>query len=116
MTKRLKYTKDILTHMLNNNQPNPVSGAAASTDSTNGLSTQGAALQMNSNSSRRGAPMASAGIGHNGISSAISTGGISGNDLPMNGLFNMGGPGVNTITGSNQGQSTGNLQGMMSSV
>jgi len=27
MTKRLKYTKDILTHMLNNNQQNPVAGA-----------------------------------------------------------------------------------------
>lgn len=57
--------------------------------------------------------MGSAGIGHNGISSAISAGGLSANDLPMNG-FNMGGPGVNTISGSNNGQSTGGLQTMSS--
>jgi len=30
MTKRLKYTKDILTHMLNNNQQNPVAAATGS--------------------------------------------------------------------------------------
>ena len=48
MTKRLKYTKDILTHMLNNNQQNPVASAgmnrqqtAGSTESTTGLSSQG---------------------------------------------------------------------------
>ena len=51
--------------------------------------------------------------GMGGISSAISAGGISGNDLPMNG-FNMGGPGVNTISGNNQGQSAGSLQTMSS--
>ena len=56
-----------------------------------------------------------AGIGHNGMGSAISAGGISANDLPMNG-FNMGGPGVNTISGSNQGQSSGGLQSISSSV
>ena len=59
---------------------------------------------MNSGAnSKRGTSMASGGMGgHNGgISSAVSTGGISGNELPINGLFNMGGAGV----GSNQGLS-----------
>jgi len=57
MTKRLKYTKDILTHMLNNNQQpaNPSSRAAI-----NGIDPIGAGTQsangMSSNSSRRAAP------------------------------------------------------------
>ena len=44
-----------------------------------------------------------AGIGHSGmpgVNSAISNGGISTNDLPMNG-FGMGGPGVNSISNTN---------------
>ena len=74
---------------------------AGSTESTTGLSSQGQ-LQLNSNSSRRGAPI-NAAIGHNGmppVNSAISNGGISGNDLPMNG-FNLGGPAGNTISNTN---------------
>lgn len=44
-----------------------------------------------------------AAIGHNGmppVNSAISNGGISGNDLAMNG-FNLGGPAGNTISNTN---------------
>lgn len=64
MTKRLKYTKDILTHMLNNNQQqNPVPGGrqasaqgldniGSSQQSTNGTN-GGPMIQLNSNSSRR---------------------------------------------------------------
>lgn len=106
MTKRLKYTKDILTHMLNNNQQNPVAAAgmnrqqtAGSTESTTGLSSQGQ-LQLNSNSSRRGAPM-NIGGGMPGVNSAISQGGISAQDLPMNGFNLAGVPGGNTISNTN---------------
>ena len=76
MTKRLKYTKDILTHMLNNNQPN-IAGAR----------TASAAISeapLNSNSSRRAAPITG---GLNGVGSMSSVG----NGEPMNG-FNMPGP------------------------
>jgi len=37
MTKRLKYTKDILTHMLNLNQGNPGTGAATTTQRNSGI-------------------------------------------------------------------------------
>jgi len=53
-------------------------------------------------------------IGHSGmpgVGSAISNGGISANDLPMNG-FNMGGPGAGTI--SNTNSNSGGLQSMSS--
>lgn len=63
MTKRLKYTKDILTHMLNNNQQqHPVTGARqASAQGLENIGTSqqstgagsGQMLQLNSNSSRR---------------------------------------------------------------
>lgn len=36
MTKRLKYTKDILTHMLNNNNNNGNNKMSTATASTNG--------------------------------------------------------------------------------
>ena len=40
MTKRLKYTKDILTHMLNNNQQqNPVTGARTTAGGLEGIGT-----------------------------------------------------------------------------
>jgi hypothetical protein len=50
MTKRLKYTKDILTHMLNNNpqQSNPQSRAAINGADPTAPSSNG----MSSNSSR----------------------------------------------------------------
>ena len=59
MTKRLKYTKDILTHMLNNNQQNNVVRA----DMPEGPTSVGAG----SNSSRR-------------------VMGLNSNNLPMNGF------------------------------
>jgi polo-like kinase 1 len=37
MTKRLKYTKDILTHMLNNNTNNPKAPNTATAQSNNNL-------------------------------------------------------------------------------
>lgn len=83
MTKRLKYTKDILTHMLNNNQQqNPTAVGARNPTSTevSGTPTSSAGgLQLNSNSSRRavGAPTSMASL-------------PPGNEVPMNG-FNMGG-------------------------
>ena len=83
MTKRLKYTKDILTHMLNNNQQqHPVAGgrqaSAQGIDNIGGTSQQsttgasGQLLQLNSNSSRRavgaGAPNSSGpGVNPNGM-------------------------------------------------
>jgi len=45
------------------------------------------------------------------VNSAISNGGISGNDLPMNG-FNIGGPPGNTI--SNTNSNSGGVQQMSS--
>lgn len=64
MTKRLKYTKDILTHMLNNNQQqNPVTGARqpsaqgleniGTSQQSTGAGGSAQMLQLNSNSSRR---------------------------------------------------------------
>ena len=49
MTKRLKYTKDILTHMLNSNQINPVTNAP----NANPADPSGGGLPLGSNSSRR---------------------------------------------------------------
>jgi hypothetical protein len=87
MTKRLKYTKDILTHMLNNNQQqNPVAMRTNPTQATEHSSTpRSAGMQLNSNSSRRA-------IGQ-------------GNADPMNG-FNMGA----AIPSVGSGQSNPGLQ------
>ena len=41
MTKRLKYTKDILTHMLNNNTHNTNRGASGSKASSSSLTPSG---------------------------------------------------------------------------
>jgi hypothetical protein len=72
MTKRLKYTKDILTHMLNNNQQqNPVAVRGNPTSGDHSSTPSSAGMQLNSNSSRR----------------AIGGGNVD----PMNG-FNMGAP------------------------
>ena len=96
MTKRLKYTKDILTHMLNNNQQqNPAAQNAINKqnpigDSNSGTpSANGGGMQLNSNSSRRavGAP---------------SLSGMPANGEPMNG-FGMGGPSISNGTTSNPG-------------
>ena len=68
MTKRLKYTKDILTHMLNNNQPAPNtrSNDLPSSDgfqtSSNSQNSQRRMMNMNSN------PMN--GFGVNSVNSA----------------------------------------------
>ena len=51
MTKRLKYTKDILTHMLNNNNRMPTAGstigggAGSSTAMSNGMNTASSRMQ-----------------------------------------------------------------------
>lgn len=45
MTKRLKYTKDILTHMLNNNIQTTNRAAGTTGSSSNGIGTSGNALQ-----------------------------------------------------------------------
>jgi len=95
MTKRLKYTKDILTHMLNNNQQqtntntaagNPISssGSRVNTASDNAPNIPG----LSSNSSRRAMPPQ----------------GLPGSGTPqmaMNG-FNKAGPASVVSTESNQ--------------
>lgn len=91
MTKRLKYTKDILTHMLNNNQQqNPTAVGSRNPTSTevSGTPTSSAGgLQLNSNSSRRavGAP-ALAGL-------------PPGNEVPMNGFGSLNGNGTQSNPG-----------------
>lgn len=81
MTKRLKYTKDILTHMLNNNQQqNPATSGARqpSAPGLDGMGTSqqstgasGQMMQLNSNSSRRavgpGSSAGPAGVPANGM-------------------------------------------------
>ena len=83
MTKRLKYTKDILTHMLNNNQQqqNPSSRGAAQiggADPTGRSLGSEATTGMSSNSSRRGQPISGIAGMNNGTP-------ISGGE-PMNGF------------------------------
>ena len=91
MTKRLKYTKDILTHMLNNNQqqanpgPNPIEPGPMTTGAT-------------SNSSRRGLIPSQSGSNMNPISgfAMTNTNSVSSNQVP----------GLNTM--SSMGQSSNN--------
>lgn len=70
MTKRLKYTKDILTHMLNNNQqPNPISRQGTGPE---GLIPPGTA-PLTSNSSRRGGAPNMQGLPIGGTPMSIQT-------------------------------------------
>jgi len=85
MTKRLKYTKDILTHMLNNNQQTAPGGG-----SSRGGANEPQAL--NSNSSRRamqGLPGSSSNVG-------------GGQQVPMNG-FGLSAPNSVVSAGGSQG-------------
>ena len=107
MTKRLKYTKDILTHMLNNNQQqNPVTGARqASAQGLENIGTSqqstgaasGQMLQLNSNSSRR-----AVGAGASGSAGGVPA---SGMQLP---------PGVDSVPGA--GGMVGNSSSQPSSA
>jgi hypothetical protein len=47
MTKRLKYTKDILTHMLNNNNNNPQMSSKGGPGSSTAISNLGASSNNN---------------------------------------------------------------------
>ena len=100
MTKRLKYTKDILTHMLNNNQnSNPINRQASSSavgqDPSTGLS---------SNSSRRAGGPITGVSGMERMNSNASGGGSNQGD-PMNG-FGIGGPSVIPNAGQSNGLQT----------